>query len=437
MSTAIAGRRIPRVHEPFVEPARRAASHPGMGLGQSLATALEAVAANRLRSLLTMLGIIIGVGAVIIMVALGNGASASVAQRLAGLGTNLLTVTPGSQRGPGFVAAGAGSNRTLTLADATAIDNQVSGLNGVSPVLNVNVQAVSAGSNWSTQVQGVYPVYQQIENWQVQAGSLLTGQDEQDGASMAVIGQTVLDNLFGSGNAGSGNASAAVGQQIRLNNVPVTIEGVLASKSDQQDNVILVPYAMAHLRLNNQTYVNQIVVQVANASQMTTVQTQVQAVLEQQHRITNGKDDFSVRNLNSIVQTAQGVTQTMTLLLSGVAGVSLLVGGIGIMNIMLVSVTERTREIGIRSAIGARARDILNQFLIEALTLSAAGGVIGILFGLLGSFAVAHFAHWTTVVSPMSILMAFGFAAAVGIFFGYYPARKASQLDPIQALRYE
>jgi putative ABC transport system permease protein len=408
-----------------------------MGLGQSLATALEAVAANRLRSLLTMLGIIIGVGAVIIMVALGNGASASVAQRLAGLGTNLLTVTPGSQRGPGFVAAGAGSNRTLTLADATAIDNQVSGLNGVSPVLNVNVQAVSAGSNWSTQVQGVYPVYQQIENWQVQAGSLLTGQDEQDGASMAVIGQTVLDNLFGSGNAGSGNASAAVGQQIRLNNVPVTIEGVLASKSDQQDNVILVPYAMAHLRLNNQTYVNQIVVQVANASQMTTVQTQVQAVLEQQHRITNGKDDFSVRNLNSIVQTAQGVTQTMTLLLSGVAGVSLLVGGIGIMNIMLVSVTERTREIGIRSAIGARARDILNQFLIEALTLSAAGGVIGILFGLLGSFAVAHFAHWTTVVSPMSILMAFGFAAAVGIFFGYYPARKASQLDPIQALRYE
>ena len=423
---------LPRARER--QPAAQAG---GMGLGEIVATALAAVKANKMRSLLTMLGIIIGVGAVIVMVSLGNGASASVAQRLQGLGTNLLTITPGSQRGPGFVAAGAGSNKTLTSADATAISNQVGGLSGVSPVLNINVQAVSSGANWNTQVQGVYPVYQGIENWQVQAGSLLTAQDEQQASTVAVIGQTVLDNLFGNGNAGSGDAASAVGQTIRLNKVPVTIAGVLASKSDQQDNTVLVPYAMAHLRLNNQTYVNQIAVQVSDASGMAAAQTQIQAVLEQQHRITTGKDDFTVRNLNSIVQTAEGVTQTMTMLLSGVAGVSLLVGGIGIMNIMLVSVTERTREIGIRTAIGARRQDILMQFLVEALTLSTTGGLIGVVLGAGGSLGVSRIAGWSTVISPVSILVAFGFAAAVGIFFGYYPARKASQLDPIQALRYE
>jgi putative ABC transport system permease protein len=199
----------------------------------------------------------------------------------------------------------------------------------------------------------------------------------------------------------------------------------------------MVPYSTAHVRLNNQTFVNQVVVQVANADDMTNVQNEITTLLEQQHRITNGKDDFSVRNNNSFIQTAQGVTSTMTMLLSGVAAVSLLVGGIGIMNIMLVSVTERTREIGIRTAIGARTKDILMQFLIEALTLSAAGGVIGIILGIGGSMGVSHAAGWSTVVSPQSVLMAFGFAAAVGIFFGYYPARKASQLDPIQALRHE
>jgi putative ABC transport system permease protein len=308
----------------------------------------------------------------------------------------------------------------------------------VSPVVNGTVQVIGGSSNWSTRAQGVYPSYQSIENWQASAGSLLTDADQQSGSRVAVVGQTIVDNLFGNGNTGSGDPAGAVGQTIRLNNVPFTIEGVLASKGQQEDDTILLPFSTAHQRLFTQTNVNQIVVQVQDAAQMDNAQSEITALLEQQHRITGNKqDDFSVRNLNSIVQTAQGVTQTMTMLLSGVAAVSLLVGGIGIMNIMLVSVTERTREIGIRSAIGARGRDILNQFLIEALTLSAAGGVVGILLGVAGSMGVARFAGWSTVVSPASILMAFGFAAAVGIFFGYYPARKASQLDPIQALRYE
>jgi putative ABC transport system permease protein len=408
----------------------------GMGIGQSLATALEALNANKLRSLLTMLGIIIGVGAVIIMISLGRGASANVAQRLQGLGTNLLTITPGSARNFGVVRTGSGSAPTLNEGDAKAIQSEVSGLNGVSPVLNVGVQAIGTSSNWSTRSQGVYPDYLNIENWQIETGAAFTDQDEQQGRGVAVIGQVPLENLFGNGNPASADPAAAIGQTIRLNKVPFQIVGVLASKSQEQDDVILIPFSTANRRLNNQTFVGQIVVQVADAKQMDAVTAEISDLLRQRHRVKT-QDDFTVRNLNSIVQTAQGVTQTLTLLLSGVAAVSLLVGGIGIMNIMLVSVTERTREIGIRSAIGARGKDILSQFLIEAVSLSTAGGLIGIVLGVLGSFAVARLAKWNTVIAPESIVLAFVFAAAVGIFFGYYPARKASQLDPIEALRYE
>ena len=408
----------------------------GMGIGQSLATALEALNANKLRSLLTMLGIIIGVGAVIIMISLGRGASANVAQRLQGLGTNLLTITPGSARNFGVVRTGSGSAPTLNEGDAKAIQSEVSGLNGVSPVLNVGVQAIGTSSNWSTRSQGVYSDYLGIQNWQIEEGATFTDQDEQQGRSVAVIGQVPLENLFGNGNPASADPTAAIGQTIRLNKVPFQIVGVLASKSQEQDDVILIPFSTANRRLNNQTFVGQIVVQVADAKQMDAVTAEISDLLRQRHRVKT-QDDFTVRNLNSIVQTAQGVTQTLTLLLSGVAAVSLLVGGIGIMNIMLVSVTERTREIGIRSAIGARGKDILSQFLIEAVSLSTAGGLIGIVLGVLGSFAVARLAKWNTVIAPESIVLAFVFAAAVGIFFGYYPARKASQLDPIEALRYE
>jgi putative ABC transport system permease protein len=432
MSTVSEAVVLPR---PRTAPAVRPAAH-GMGVGQSLATALEALNANKLRSLLTMLGIIIGVGAVIIMISLGRGASANVAQRLQGLGTNLLTITPGSARNFGVVRQGAGSTPTLTEADARAIRNEISGINGVSPVLNANLQAVYNNANWSTRAQGVYPDYFHIQNWQIESGDAFSEADLQQARSVAVIGQVPLDNLFGDGSAGSGNPVAAIGQTIRLKNVPFQVIGVLASKSQEQDDVILVPFSTANRRLNSQTYVGQIVVQVTDAKQMNTVQAEITDLLRERHRIKS-QDDFTVRNLNNIVQTAQGVTQTLTLLLSGVAAVSLLVGGIGIMNIMLVSVTERTREIGIRSAIGARAKDILAQFLIEAVSLSTVGGVIGILLGIAGAVAVSRFAKWNTVIAPESIVLAFAFAAAVGIFFGYYPARKASQLDPIEALRYE
>jgi putative ABC transport system permease protein len=408
----------------------------GMGIGQSVATALEALNANKLRSLLTMLGIIIGVGAVIIMISLGRGASANVAQRLQGLGTNLLTITPGSARNFGVVRQGAGSAPTLNEADAKAIDAGITGLNGVSPVISVSTQAVGTASNWSTRVQGVYPVYLGIQNWQIAEGAAFTDQDEQQGRTVALIGEVVLENLFGNGTPGSADPTAAIGQTIRLKQVPFQIVGVLASKSQDQDDVVIVPFSAAQRRLNNITFVNQVVVQVADAKQMDTVQGEIADLLRERHRIKT-QDDFTVRNLNSIVQTAQGVTQTLTLLLSGVAAVSLLVGGIGIMNIMLVSVTERTREIGIRSAIGARARDIMTQFLIEAVSLSTTGGIIGIIMGIGGSFMLARVANWNTVIAPESIVLAFAFAAAVGIFFGYYPARKASQLDPIEALRYE
>jgi putative ABC transport system permease protein len=425
---------IPRPQPPAPEVLRTR----GMSLGQSFATSFEALNANKLRSLLTMLGIVIGVGAVIIMISLGRGASANVAQRLQGLGTNLLTITPGSARGFGPVKVGQGSAPTLNEADANAIQDGIAGLDGVSPVLNVSVQAVGNDNNWSTRASGVYPIYQSIENWTAQAGSLLTEADESQTQTNVVIGEIVLENLFGDGTPGSANPQAALGQTIRLNNVPFHIVGVLTSKNGDQDDTVLVPYSTANLRLHNQTFVNQVVVQVADGKQMDTVQAQIGSLLAERHRIRPGKpNDFNVRNLNNIVQTAQGVTQTLTLLLSGVAAVSLLVGGIGIMNIMLVSVTERTREIGIRSAVGARAKDILAQFLIEAVSLSTLGGVIGIVLGVGGAIGVARFAKWNTVIAPESIVLAFAFAAAVGIFFGYYPARKASQLDPIEALRYE
>ena len=405
-----------------------------IALGQSVGSAFAAIRSNKLRSFLTMLGIIIGVAAVIVMIALGQGASQSVQARLAGLGTNMLSVSPGAAGGPGVARGGAGSRQTLTQADADAIA-KLPGVDMVSPNVDANNIQVQVGNqNWNTQVLADYPSYFTLQNWQIADGAAFDQADEDSNALVCDIGNTVATNLFPDGNA--------VGQKILVRNVPFVVKGVLAAKGSNgfrdQDDLIIVPFSTGQVRLFHQTYVQDIYVQVASADQMTQVQDEITQLLRTRHRlIGNAQNDFTVRNNNQILQTVEGTTQTMTYLLAGVAAVSLLVGGIGIMNIMLVSVTERIREIGIRMAIGARPGNVLIQFLIEAVTLSVSGGVIGIVLGVAGSFALARVAGWQTAVTPPAILLSFGFAALVGVFFGYYPARSASKLDPIEALRYE
>jgi putative ABC transport system permease protein len=389
----------------------------GSRLAQSLPSALQALRANEGRAVLTALGIIIGVASVIVMVSIGQGASAQVSDRLAGLGTNVLTIMPGSSQSGG-VQSGAGSVSTLKVEDADAIASQVSGVARLSPVVNGNSQVIAGG-----------------QNWQVAEGSFFTAQDESEARSVAVIGQTVARNLFPSG-------QNPLGQLIRIRNVPVTVVGVLASKGatgfQDQDDVILIPFKTGQVRLFGSSALNSIQVQAAQADQMDAVTQDIDQLLRQRHKLQSGQaNDFSVRSSNDILQTAQGVSQTLTLLLSGVAAVSLIVGGIGIMNIMLVSVTERTRETGIRIAIGARPGDVLSQFLVEAVLLSVLGGLIGVGLGVGLSFLAPRLAGWPTALSYSAMGIAFGFAALVGVFFGFYPARKASGLNPIDALRSE
>jgi putative ABC transport system permease protein len=403
-------------------------------IGLTLPSAWDALRANKGRAVLTSLGIIIGVSSVIIMVALGQGATAQVNARLAGLGTNVLTVSPGSGQAGG-VRGGAGSVQTLTLADVEAIRDQVDGIDHLSPVVNGNAQVIAGNQNWQTRVQGVWTDYQQIQNWQVAEGGFFGADDQTQGRAVAVIGQTVATNLFP-------NGQDPMGQLIRIRNVPFTVVGVLASKGStgfqDQDDVILIPFETARVRLFGVNAINSISVQGAESDETAQVSQDISTLLRGTHRLrANQADDFTVRSSNDIVNTAQSIAQTLTLLLGGVAAVSLVVGGIGIMNIMLVSVTERTREIGIRMAIGARPGDVLLQFLAEAIMLSVVGGLIGISLGVGIANIMPMVAGWASVVSYPAIAMAFGFSALVGVFFGFYPARKASQLNPIEALRYE
>jgi putative ABC transport system permease protein len=415
---------------PLVSPPRTAS---GLRVLQSIPSALAALRANTARSVLTTLGIVIGVAAVIAIVALGEGASASVATQLQGLGTNLLTVTPGSARAGG-VRVGAGSVATLKAADADAIA-ALDGVTAVSPIVGGNAQAIAGAQNWSTRIQAVSPAYQQLEDWQIVDGAFFTDQDNATASSVAVLGQTVATNLFP-------DSQTSVGQLIRIRNVAFTVIGVLASKGSSfggdQDDTILIPFETGQVRLFGATSINQIVLQVADASQMTPVQQEVQQLLRARHQLQPSQaDDFTIRNNADIITRVSSVTDTMTLLLGGVAAVSLVVGGIGIMNIMLVSVTERTREIGIRLAVGARPGDILTQFMVEAVVLSVLGGVIGILLGSATAILMPIVGGWAAVLPWNAIVLAFGVSGAIGIFFGIYPARKAAQLDPIDALRYE
>jgi putative ABC transport system permease protein len=397
----------------------------GMMIGANFGSALDALWANRLRSLLTTLGVVIGVAAVIAVVILTQGATAFLNQSLTALGTNTLVIFPGT----------AASSQSLTLDDEKSLV-KVAHVANVSPVLTISAQSVFGNQNWNTRVQGVYPNYQSIQSWQMARGTWYSADEETAAQSVAVIGQTIVDNLFAT------TGTNPIGQTIRINGQLFRVVGQLQSKGAQgftnPDDVIFVPYSTALSRLKNSTYIDQIQVQVDNANNVNQVQLIVTALLEKRHHITAGvADDFRVRNSNQLVQTAQQQSTVLGALLVGIAAISLSVGGIGIMNIMLVSVTERTREIGIRMAIGARQRDIRNQFLIEALTLSSLGGIIGITLGMLGGFALVSAFHLPFVPSIPAVLLAFGVSAAVGVVFGLYPAVRASKLDPIVALRTE
>ncbi len=407
-----------------------------LAIFQSFKSALEAVRSNKLRSLLTSLGIIIGVGAVIMMISTSESNAAIINQRLSTLNPNELTVRSGSAVAGG-VRQGGGSLQTLTQNDADAIAAQVPHLTAVSPIVNANGQVIFQGQNWATTVQGVYPTYQQLGSWQIQEGNFLSDADQQSGASVAVIGQTVANNLF------TAQGADPLGQQIRIRNVPFTVVGVLVAKGsngslNDPDDIVYVPFSTAQRRLTGQQSASSIAILVDSGANQDDAQSAIQQVLEQQHHISNpAADDFTIQNQAQILQTAQATSQSLTLLLISVAAISLLVGGIGIMNIMLVSVTERTREIGIRMAIGARPGDVMTQFLIEALMLSVLGGLVGVLLGFVGAYINANLSARPFVLDISSVLLAFGFAAAIGVLFGFYPAQRAARLDPIVALRTE
>ena len=406
---------------------------------QSIRIALRSLRVNKLRSALTMLGIIIGVGAVIAMVAVGAGASARVAEQIQSLGSNLIIVFPGSVTASG-IRMGAGSTQTITEDDAIAIAREIPSVQVAAPSVRGSSQVVYGNLNWFTAVQGVTADFTEARDWGVVDGRGLAPEDVDGATKVALIGQTTALNLFGD--------SDPLGQIIRIKKVPFTVVGVLDRKGQNswgqdQDDVILMPISTAKKKVlgrsnSNPRAVGAISVKVRAGEDMVETEAAMRELLRQRHRLQPyQEDDFNVRNLAEVLQTQEESSKVMTYLLLAIASVSLLVGGIGIMNIMLVSVTERTREIGLRMAVGARGRDILGQFLIEAVTLSLIGGLIGIGVGLGSAEALNRMFEWRTLVSPDAVVLAFGFAAAVGVFFGFYPARKASRLNPIDALRYE
>ena len=401
-----------------------------MRIFATIRIALRALRRNKMRSLLTMLGIIIGVGSVITAVSLTTGATKQVESQVQSLGESVLTVFSGNQTSGG-TRGGWGSAPTLTVDDALAIAKLPNAV-AVSPEVRDRAQVLANGLNWNTQVQGEGPDYPQIRNWHLASGAMFTEQDVRSLAKTAVIGKTVVDQLFPN--------EDPVGQTIRVRNIPFTIVGVLAPKGfnlfgQDQDDIVLVPYSSHMRRITSRTFVSSILVQAANDKVIDEVQQAITETLSARHR--SREPDFTVRNQLELMNAVTETSKSMGFLLSGVAAVSLFVGGIGIMNIMLVSVTERTREIGIRMSVGARAADIVVQFLMEAVTLSAIGGMIGIGFGMMVSLLIAYFGHTPSVTPAVWIVAAFASSALIGISFGFYPAWKASQLDPIDALRYE
>jgi putative ABC transport system permease protein len=405
-----------------------------MKMKNVLLTAFRALQRNKMRSFLTMLGIIIGVGAVIAMLAIGQGAEYSVEQQISALGTNVLIVLPGSQQTAG-VRIGAGSVTTLTEDDAAAIQRECPAVALVSPGTFAGGQAIAGNLNWATSIQGTGTDYLEIRQWKTAYGDFYTDQDVKSAAKVCVLGKTVADNLFPD--------SSPVGQEMRIRNVPFKVIGVLEKKGQNamgqdQDDVILAPYTTVAKRLSWFPYIRMVLVSATSQANIPVAQAQIAELLRMRHKLSPyDPDDFTIRNQADLANAATATTDVLTVLLASIASVSLLVGGIGIMNIMLVSVTERTREIGIRMSVGARGRDILTQFLIEALVLSLVGGIVGMLLGVVGASVISSVAKWPTIVTAFSIVLSFGFSIAVGVFFGYYPARKAALLNPIDALRYD
>ena len=405
-----------------------------MRIGSTVNVAFRALRRNKLRSFLTALGIIIGVAAVIAMVGIGNGAKAQVEAQIASLGENVILIFSGSTTASG-IRTGWGNAGTLKIEDAEAIRREVPGVIAVSEEIRSTTQVAAGNQNWLTQVLGESADYLDIRQWQLADGASFTPQDVRSANKVCVIGRTTASQVFGNDDP--------VGQVLRIKNVPFVVTGVLTPKGlsaqgSDQDDVVIMPYTSAMKRVIGGTTLRSINVQVGDARSLPAAQQQIISLLRQRHNIRAGKDDdFTVRGQQEIADMATAQSKTMTVLLGAIAGVSLIVGGIGIMNIMLVSVTERTREIGVRLAVGAHGRDILSQFLIEAVALSSVGGIIGIAFGVGASKVLSVYQNWPTLISLSSIIVSFLFSAAVGIFFGFYPARKAAALDPIEALRYE
>jgi putative ABC transport system permease protein len=401
-------------------------------LGEIIQVALSAIRANKLRSLLTMLGIIIGVGAVITMVALGSGAQKSVQDRIQALGPTLLSIYPGQNFRGGVAISGAVS---LTYDDDTALANNIRYVTDVVPELTRNMQVQYGAQNINVSVVGSTPNYVPVHNYTVTAGRMFTPGEDESRQRYAVLGSQIPTDL-------NANGAAMIGQTILIRGIPFEIVGLLSEKGSQgfqnPDEQILIPYQTARYRVVGTDRLRQITVKVADLSSMTLAMIEIERVLRRAHKIRPGADnDFQIRNQTDVLSTFQQTTETFKFLLAGIAAVSLLVGGIGIMNIMLVSVTERTREIGVRKALGATRGNILFQFLVEALVLCLAGGVTGILLGSLGALLLSMLMHWNTLISPYAIMLAFFFSALVGLFFGIWPAKRAASLDPIQALRYE